>query len=151
MALVHGLVTPSDLFAKLTRELSSLERALIDGSDTGVSDAIFNFSVTSYHLRDWVQAHEPRLESLLESLFTASPELQACRDIANSSKHLKIERYIPTTDEVFVSASPPLPEYGTRGRIKIRMNDGQKFEVQDWAAASEDTWRTFLVQNKLLK
>src|SRR5687768_11491623 len=151
MSLVHGLAGPEDLFSKLERERQAIESAVKTNSDVQLSDAIFNFSVSAYHLRDWIDALNLVPPQDLLSLFATHQELQACRDIANSAKHFQIERYSPTTQDVYVSATAASYVPGIGGRVKIRMLDGRKFEVCDWADTSIGAWRAFMTEHKILK
>jgi len=59
---------------------------------------LYHFCCDAFHLHDWVvhtfpQADWPRIRTQLKSeLLDHSPELRACADIANASKHLVLDQ-----------------------------------------------------------
>ena len=143
MPLVYGLSNPRDMLSKLHRAHERLINAVSDEDDTRIGDAIFDFAVTGYHIRDWVKQGAD-LGAEADELVQASSSLQACRDICNSSKHFQIDRYLPKTKDVYFSA-PPLREVSEqfKGAIKVLMSDGQKFEVTEFASDVLRLWDDF--------
>ena len=85
MGLRYGLRTATDLFHKLCRDSVALEAEVS-------SDGTFNFVLTAYHLREWI-ASDPSLEVAPDVLqrLDASKWFQACRDLANASKHFELD------------------------------------------------------------
>jgi hypothetical protein len=116
---VFLLATPSHVLHKLYWELGQLKRALVIEAETvGVTHApayhAFNFSVTAWHLTDWiweVSTLEFRRELLrhlgktctgrdgkdFECFQTAMREkcrpIHICRQLATGSKHMTVRRY----------------------------------------------------------
>ena len=85
MSLRYGLRSAADLFAKLRRDSAALEAEVS-------SDSTFNFVVTAYHLKEWI-ASDPSIEvdpTKLERI-ARSKWFQACRDLANASKHFELD------------------------------------------------------------
>ena len=85
MSLRYGLRSAADLFAKLRRDSAALEAEVS-------SDLTFNFVVTAYHLKEWI-ASDPSIEvdpTKLERI-ARSKWFQACRDLANASKHFELD------------------------------------------------------------
>jgi hypothetical protein len=81
----------SELLAKARRDRDALRAAADAGDMRRLRDEVFDFSVTAYHVRDWVKSLHPHLESHVVSLFSSNRMLQACRDIANSNKHFELD------------------------------------------------------------
>lgn len=143
MSLVYGLSTPLELLSKLRRAENRLTNAISDEDDIAIGDAIYDFAVTGYHLRDWV-AKGTNLRAEVNAFVDESPLLHACRDICNSSKHFEIDRYMPKTKDVYFSASPLREtELKMKWAIKILMSDGQKFEVAQFASQIVTLWEQF--------
>ena len=61
-------------------------------------DVLYHFCCDTFHLHDWVVASFPKADrddiraQLKSELFDHSPELRACADIANGSKHLVLDQ-----------------------------------------------------------
>lgn len=149
MSLVYGLAEAGDLLSKLRRARKRLVDAVSVENDTAIGDAIFDFVVTGYHIRDWIK-NGTKLEKEVDAFVEDSSLLQACRDICNASKHFQVDRYKPLTADVYFSA-PPLREatLGMKGGIKILMSDGQKFEVTEFASAVLELWEQFFESHDL--
>jgi len=78
------LATPTDILAKARREFGHLR-----GSIT--VDSVFNFFVTTYHVRDYLLAHTPTARAAVETLYSDADFL-ACQAICNQGKHLRVDR-----------------------------------------------------------
>lgn len=85
MSLRYGLRSAADLFKKLERDAAALEREVS-------SDATFNFVVTACHLLEWIVA-DPAIElpPSVRDQIVRSECFQACRDLANASKHFELD------------------------------------------------------------
>jgi hypothetical protein len=57
MSLTFGLKTPHDLLEKARRELVALEGAAMTQDETEITDALYNFAVTTYHVKDWLKRY----------------------------------------------------------------------------------------------
>jgi hypothetical protein len=61
-------------------------------------DVLYHFCCDAFHLHDWVVARFPKEDwphiraRLKSELLDHSPELRACADIANASKHLVLDQ-----------------------------------------------------------
>ncbi len=160
MKLAFGLSNPSDVLAKMQREKRRLHSALDAGDFSEIGDMIFNFSVTAYHLKDWIKKDKshPEAGQKVEGFVHGRAELQACRDICNESKHFGLN-YEPDTEDVIYSAPPPtemqtaLPELDCgkklEGHVKIRMLDGSKLEVRQFADDVSLAWHGFFDDNDI--
>lgn len=79
-------------FARLHRMGGSPSSSTPDANDA--RDSVYHFCQDALHLMDWIR-NEPATGHLwedLKALFKGSVELAACADIANGSKHLKLNR-----------------------------------------------------------
>jgi hypothetical protein len=86
MSHTYGLKTASDLFAKLDRDAKLLREGVS-------SDRFFNFVVTAYSLVDWVQ-NDPAVPQPAKSdlqRFRSTRVIKICRDLANASKHFRLD------------------------------------------------------------
>lgn len=110
---VFGLKTAANLFQKLLWEREQLHRAMAPENyrypDVTPIYLAYNCAITAWHLVDWVWAaasDEQRAQlaqrhnfplsdgakAFKKTLLQAVPELAACSDIANGSKHFDLTR-----------------------------------------------------------
>lgn len=85
--LTYGLHSPCDLLKKLKFEAERLKQNFN-------SYDFFNFVVTAYHLCDWVgkNANIPLKRKDIPDYYK---EIKICKDLANASKHFRIDKYDP--------------------------------------------------------
>jgi hypothetical protein len=107
-------------------------------------------------MKDWLKANctASFLPEDVETYMTSTAVLSACRDICNANKHYTINRYNPSTGDVYVSASAvtvtamSLPASGVglesdekpTFRVKVLLKDGAKYEVTEFARRVLDAW-----------
>jgi hypothetical protein len=92
MKLLSNLYSgPAAILAKARRDRDALKDAVASDHEDRVRDELFDFSVTAYHVLDWVKANHPNLEREVYALLNSTPSLQACRDIANAHKHAALD------------------------------------------------------------
>ena len=122
---------------------------------------------------DWVIRNHsnPIPSKKVQELIKSENVLQACSDIGNSIKHLRIERYSPTTKKVQTSvlsvagtSSPGSILCVSRGErsikldnsedyeyeeinVEIVMSNGENFGLQEFCEKAISVWREFLKQN----
>ena len=80
-----GIHSTRDLFEKLVRELARLEQEVSP-------DTFANFVITAHSLCDWVDkdpAISPAAKAALPGM-RAKALLQVCRDLANGTKHFRL-------------------------------------------------------------
>ncbi len=157
MPLTFGLSTPRDLLDKAERDLSELETAAVTQDQTMIADALYNFAVTAYHVKDWLKSTPSSTYSPtdVEDFVRASAALSVCRDLCNAGKHLRL-RYEPTTEtvEASVNALPaedvPLGWLNTPiYRVKIVHKDGSRHEAVSLALQALADWQRFFQQHNL--
>lgn len=89
MNLTYILERPGDLMKKVERDEKHLRKALNGQEQEQISDAIFNFAVTAYYIKDWLKK-EPSVEAAqinVEDYVNQNIVLCVCGDLCNSSKH----------------------------------------------------------------
>jgi hypothetical protein len=112
MQLLQAIYThPSQLLEKAKRDGAALKKALAACNEPDTRDALFNFAVSAYHIRDWVQKLRPELSDAADDLLNREEGIGVCRDLCNASKHIEIDpergaykAYPPVTDAVSVSS-----------------------------------------------
>ncbi len=159
MSLSLGFTSPSDLLAKVERDLTRLASAIAGQDRERVADALYDFSVSVTSVKDWLKEHpSPSYKAAdVENLVAGSVALSSFKDIANSNKHRFITRYKPTTDEATLSAMPvytvgPTSVSNTPHaifRAKIIRVDGTRLEATALARAAVDEWRAFMTTHGL--
>src|SRR5690606_18579524 len=87
--LNYGFVNSKKLFEKVKRDRNKLYDSIISQDPERISDAVFNFSVTGYHIKDWLKS-----EGItdVEQYIKSKPMLRLCADICNGSKHKILSR-----------------------------------------------------------
>ncbi len=85
----------------------------------GLPDHFFNFCVTAHALRDWIKKIPDFPADLnIHEKCNKFPELEACRDIANSNKHFNFEPK-PKTKSAVIGGSKVIKVYeNANGEIK---------------------------------
>ena len=157
MSLTFGLETPRDLLEKAHRELAVLESAAMMQDETQMADALFNFAVTAYHVKDWLEHHFSRTRSSVDvdAYVARNPALLICRDLCNAGKHVVLE-YKPVTEAVLASTgSTPagLAMDGSRSdpvyRVVIVHKDGSVLDAVELATQAVNAWERFFAAHQL--
>ena len=162
MTLTFELATARDALAKAKREYQALEEAITTQDKTRIGDCLFNFSVSVYHVKDWLIENPSSAysKSDVEAVVNATPSLLLCRDLCNASKHRKIKRYTPNASSVTASLSSALTvvnvnlmaKPGHRKppfRVKVIAKDGKRLEVLSLARDATAAWDAFFQQHGL--
>lgn len=68
------------LLKKLEREIARAENALAAQCFPDLIDALYNFSITAYHIKDWLIMQNGLSEMEVYNFISNVPVLQACRD-----------------------------------------------------------------------
>lgn len=74
--------SPRDLLEKAKRDYAKMK------ADTS-TDTIFNFFVTTYHVKDYVQALGTVPKSAIDGLYD-DPDFKMCQFLCNKGKHIKL-------------------------------------------------------------
>ncbi len=149
--------SPLDLLNKVEKDKTNLKNALLQWDKIGIQESLFNFSVGSYHLVDWVKTYYPNLESKVYYLLNNDKYIGACRDLCNASKHVVLDvtkggysKYPPVVSDVDQSptyslANISLPSY----RLKIQFNDGDRIAAEEVIQKAFDAWKKFFDDNSV--
>lgn len=164
MDITFELDSPRDLLAKARREQVRLREAIVTQNRTQIADAIFNFAVTAYHVKDWLKKSASgsyRPKDVEKHLFSV-PVLRICREICNASKHRGLDEPAKDTQAVTASANAvtsPMhlqigevsleSEQAPSFRIKIVTFEGARFEVMDFSTQVIIAWEQFFTSHGL--
>jgi hypothetical protein len=91
VSLNYFLNTPHDLLNKLERESTRVFDSVKTENKIDICVFFFNYCVTAHSIRDWIKK-DPNFKfdkSEIHDICNKFPELEACRDIANSNKQAK--------------------------------------------------------------
>ncbi|NEJ88864.1 hypothetical protein GR223_23510 [Rhizobium leguminosarum] len=166
-----GLDEPIDLYRKL---LFDIERLRVGGSSRAVQFAAFDCAVDAFHLIDWVlhavhdEAHL-RLtgkgrgkHGVIPGFITTNairlPDLELCRQLANSVKHV-VMTFGPRMDDMstgstvkfepeFIADQPPPPGFRMFAWAYIELH-GTKYAVIELFEHMARQWEQFLRQEGL--
>ena len=132
------------MFQKAEREFHRLQHEF-------TIDHVFNFFVTAYHIKDYVENAAPASSNVLQ-IFLNDTDLKDCRDLCDKGKHLRLtKRNDPTTviwDGTLGGA--PLNELPLGGGDKWVLFSGDRHIDVEWLAQRViEKWRGFLVQQGL--
>jgi hypothetical protein len=127
-------------------------RMLLGWCDDKVWVALFDFAVTINCLRDWVRVRHPELKDLVE-VVEAERSIQACKDIANTGKHLDLVyqpsvRKLARTDVLLPGTlnAAGLPDQRV-WRLSVVLADGTSAYMEDVAAEALSVWDQFFERN----
>ena len=146
-----------ELLDKSLRELKRLDEAFSEQSEVEIGDSIFNFFITTYHIKDWLIQSSNIDKTEVENYVKNSEWLSICRDICNSGKHFTIERYCPVAQDMYEPDIPPIIFTGLNGgqieiknnRILIRTHENKTYELLELARKSFEEWENFFAENRI--
>lgn len=101
------------------RRIERWHRRLTEAAQIGsddLEDFSYAFFQNAFHLRDWLVKDFPHLKRNIEAAFSANNELGVCRDIANATKHFKIDRRASVDTNISIAR-----EYDPRAPNKTRL------------------------------
>jgi hypothetical protein len=137
---------------------------LADCDEQLIADTLFNFTVTVYHVKDWLIKHQKATEKEVYAALDNSDALRACRDLANASKHVELDPSSPSyknhppivngpaTHSLSASTQWPsivrlfqaLTGQDTRPwYLKVPYDNGSKVRVDDIAESAIADWESF--------
>lgn len=119
-------------------------------SNTDLWAIVNSFMIDCYHLRE-VFSHQPGLGAAADSTALGSPELQLCRDYANTWKHFHRDQNVRVA---FIWETGDSANGGQYVRIAHRLRDdlASTQTVVDGlvlARAAWEAWRAFMARNGL--
>jgi len=149
--LTYQLSCPQDLLEKLRSDVKLLEEQV-------TSYRFFNLVVTGYHIMDWIKNNEsiPKATQKAAKKMYENDYISVCRDIANASKHFKLDYENRKVDSAKSEQGP----YGTgrfgkgvfgigEEQITIECFDGCKYSALEFAKAILQTWDDFFREHNI--
>lgn len=149
--------TVTDLLDEMTQQyLNFIDYTADEGySNQGSLSSFKSLSINLWHLHEWIWNGSPQLRTRFsnisryrECLFNKCSELKIMHDIANMSKHSKLERSKSEFKELnvyagnsFSSQNPPF--------VKIVMNDGTFFNGTEMLDKIFQFWCDFTIDLRL--
>lgn len=164
MTITFELDSPQDLLVKARREKTRLHQAVVAQDRTQIADAIFNFAVTDYHVKDWLKESTSGSYTPddVETYLHSTRVLRVCREICNASKHQTLKKSAKDTVAVTTSATTVVSignlqtggvsletEQTPTFRVKVVTPDGSRFEVMDFSAQVITAWEQFFTDHGL--
>ncbi|MFA5080814.1 MAG: hypothetical protein WC472_04320 [Candidatus Paceibacterota bacterium] len=139
-----------DRVKRLMEDIKRFSVATDDNFESAV-DAFTSFFIQCYHLRDWlIDSRYGRAD--IDIFIAKSPILSLCRDIANTQKHKRIDKYEPQNHFAIHKVSgisTPITRYYDPFRGEDRFGiDVQEFgtlvDIIDLAEKCVEEWERFL-------
>ncbi len=139
--LNYGFGNAKKLLEKVKRDQDSLYHAVISQDPDRISDAVFNFAITGYHIKDWLKNEgAPGVEEHINS----EPMLRLCADLCNGSKHKLLSRRREiddpvktidnselTCDMTTITCDATIPLNGHT--VRMELTSGRQVEILDFA------------------
>jgi hypothetical protein len=126
-------------------------------------DIILSFFMHCYHLGDWLKASGVD-KKLVNDFIHNTYELQVCRNLTNSTKHLELDPKTRSPPQIFDWKKARLPSpiartYDPLAEILgeketehlVILVDGQEINCKDFMTKCMQKWNEFLDNNKLRK
>ena len=148
MSLTYSFEKARDLFEKMDRDAESLEKAVS-------GDTSFNFVITAFHLKDWVEQDPSVPQSAKDDLgrIHGNRYFQICRDLANASKHMVITKYQPSAADTLSSQGYGVGRFGKGAygvgeeSIKITHSDGSVITILELKDEMMSLWTDFFIKH----
>ena len=115
-------------------------------------DNVFNFFVTAYHIRDYIQVKNAIAQVTLET-FLKDQDMQDCRDLCDKGKHLVLTQRVNPTTHVWKGCMGGAPlgtlPLGSYGKWVLFCGDGQEVAVESLARSVLVKWERFFEEHDL--
>jgi hypothetical protein len=150
MSLTYSFEKARDLFDKMILDADALQK-------TVSGDRAFNFVITAFHLKDWIEQDPSVSQSANGDLqmIMSNKYFQICRDLANASKHMVITRYQPSTDDASSNQGWNAGRYGKgpygvgEESIKITHSDGSVISILELKDNIVSLWKDFFQKHTI--
>jgi len=155
--LNYGFGNSKKLLEKVKRDQSTLYDAIISQDPDSISDAVFNFAVTGYHIKDWLKSEGV---AGVEDHINENPMLRLCADLCNGSKHKLLnslrEKDDPVTsinnseltwDMTTITCDATIPINGHT--VRMILTSGKEVEILDFANQVVGNWESFFSANNI--
>ena len=124
--------------------------AIADSNIDEIRDLLLSFFQDCWHMKDWVIKSTGTDQQKLQSFLSASLEMNMCREICNTAKHLILDRQTPLPQARlanFTDIRVPLAlarEYEPSGDKLTFLFKQQKYDAFELAGKCLDFWHEFL-------
>lgn len=142
------LSSPKDMLSKARREYQRLSKCIN-------IDNVFNFFVTVYHIRDYIESTNSVEKNMIDNFFK-DPELQICRDLCNKGKHLFLDNRSHDPNLMthvwkgFFGGAPfGILPFGGHEKWVLFCGDGREVDVKSLAKNVLEKWERFFKENGL--
>ncbi|AFY49389.1 hypothetical protein Nos7524_3599 [Nostoc sp. PCC 7524] len=146
-----------DLFGKVCRDKEKLSDSLSSQDQERIADAVFNFAVTAYHVKDWLKQEGTKTFTPrdVEEYVNNNKVLSICADLCNGSKHRNFddEKHNPRSTATGTGNSPlkvsmtsitcssSIPVTGFIPVIETA--EGNQYDILTWADQVVLAWEDF--------
>ncbi|AUT02047.1 hypothetical protein CLI64_17570 [Nostoc sp. CENA543] len=141
-----------DLFGKVYRDKDKLYESVNSQDHKRIADAIFNFVVTAYHLKDWLKQEATTFTPQDVEHYVSSHEfLSICADLCNGSKHRILTSARSTATGIgdsplkvsmtSITCSSSIPVTGFI--LVISTLEGNQYNILSWADQVVLSWEDF--------
>jgi hypothetical protein len=139
-----GIHSARHLLEKLRRELARLEAEVS-------SDTFANFVITAHSICDWIE-NDPSVPAAARSALPAmrvKEKLQVCRDLANGTKHFRLNYPDATVVDATCTTAYGMGRYGVgphgvgEPTIQISFSDGRLTDGLTVAREVMAEWQQF--------
>ena len=130
MSLRFHYIGPADLLNKLERERHRTFHAAAQLQKEAMCDHFFNFCITAHALRDWIKkapSYNTKID--IHAKCNSFPELEACRDIANSNKHYEFNELKKKTRGAVVGGSSVIDVYENENGELVTTGPRESIEI----------------------
>jgi hypothetical protein len=155
MSFYAGWREQYDRMHRSHERLEEVASGLSSFSGDDARDVFFHFFQDAFHLKDWLR-EDPTVEIDSEALVEASPDLRACGDLANGSKHFVLRPRdgrpgaAPTGTLHHVTIQEPGSIVTTRHEWIIEAPDQEPRMATELASAVLSAWSAALRQRGVL-
>lgn len=147
-----------DLFGKVYRDKDKLHESVNSQDHERIADAIFNFVVTAYHVRDWLkqEAITSFIPQDVDNYVNHNKVLSICADLCNGSKHRILTKSLKSTatgtgnsplkvSMTSITCSSSIAVTGFTPVIDTL--EGNQYDILSWADQVVSTWEDFFTRH----
>jgi hypothetical protein len=147
-----------DLFGKVYRDKDKLHESVSSQDHERIADAVFNFAVTAYHVKDWLkqEAITTFTPQDVEKYLNSNEVLRICADLCNGSKHRVLDKSPRSTAKgtgdsplkvsmTSITCSSSIPVTGFTPVIYTA--EENEYNILTWADQVVSTWEDFFTRH----
>ena len=155
--LNYGFGDSKKLLDKVRRDKEALFKAVNKQDALMISDSVFNFAVTGYHIKDWLKNEGV---TGVEEFINNHLMLRVCADLCNGNKHKLLSSPRETSDAIVsivnseltcdmttITWDSSLPINGYT--VRIELTSGKIIEIIDFANKVVNHWELFFANKNI--